>query len=65
LGKHIVTDLSKDISQVIDGITGYSPQNLWRMRQFYFEYREEEQLKELALQIPWGQNLLIIQKVMF
>jgi predicted nuclease of restriction endonuclease-like (RecB) superfamily len=62
-GKHIVTDLSKDINQVIDGITGYSPQNLWRMRQFYLEYREDEQLKELAFQVPWGQNLLIIQKI--
>ncbi len=62
-GKHIVTELSKDINQVIDGITGYSPQNLWRMRQFYLEYRENEQLQELALQVPWGQNLLIIQKV--
>ena len=34
-GKGIVDDLSSDINKEIDGIRGYSPQNLWRMRSFY------------------------------
>ena len=40
-GKSIVDTLSTDINKQIDGIKGYSPQNLWRMRQFYLEYKDD------------------------
>ncbi len=62
-GQSIVDTLSKDINKQIDGIKGYSPQNLWRMRQFYLEYKDKPELLELALNIPWGQNMLIIQQI--
>lgn len=62
-GKSIVDTLSEDINRQIDGIKGYSPQNLWRMRQFYLEYKDEVELLDLALKIPWGQNLLIMHQV--
>ncbi|MBN1769443.1 MAG: DUF1016 family protein [Prolixibacteraceae bacterium] len=62
-GQSIVDNLSKDINKQIDGIKGYSPQNLWRMRQFYLEYMNEPELLEMALKIPWGQNMLIIQQL--
>lgn len=62
-GKGVVDDLSKDINKVIDGVKGYSPQNLWRMRSFYLEYKDDPDLLKLALQVPWSQNLLIISKV--
>ncbi len=62
-GKSIVDTLSKDINKTIDGVKGYSPQNLWNMRQFYLEYKENSELLELAMQVPWGQNLLVIHKV--
>ena len=62
-GKSIVDTLSQDINKQIDGIRGYSPQNLWRMRQFYLEYKNESELLDLAVKIPWGQNLLIMHQV--
>ena len=62
-GKSIVDTLSKDINKIIDGKKGYSPQNLWNMRQFYLEYKDEPGLLELALEIPWGHNMLIIHKI--
>jgi len=62
-GKSIVDTLSSDINKQIDGIKGYSSQNLWRMRQFYLEYKDEQELLDLAIKIPWGQNLLIMHKV--
>jgi predicted nuclease of restriction endonuclease-like (RecB) superfamily len=55
--------LSKDINKIIDGKKGYSPQNLWNMRQFYLEYKDKPDLLELALEIPWGHNMLIIHKI--
>ena len=62
-GESIVDTLLKDINKQIDGMKGYSPQNLWRMRQFYLEYENEPELLELALKIPWGQNMLIIHQL--
>jgi predicted nuclease of restriction endonuclease-like (RecB) superfamily len=55
--------MSKDINKTIDGVKGYSPQNLWKMRQFYLEYKNEAELIELALETPWGHNMLIIHKL--
>lgn len=62
-GQSIVNTLSKDINKQIDGVKGYSPQNLWRMRQFYLEYKNEPELLDLAMKIPWGQNMLIIHQL--
>jgi len=62
-GQSIVDTLSKDINKQIDGVKGYSPQNLWRMRQFHLEYKNEPELLEIAMKIPWGQNMLIIHQL--
>jgi len=62
-GQSIVEKLSTDITKQIDGLSGYSPQNLWRMRQFHLEYKDTPDLFELAKQIPWGQNMLILHQV--
>ncbi len=62
-GQSLVDTLSKDINKQIDGVKGYSPQNLWRMRQFYLEYKDKPKLLEFAMKIPWGQNMLIIHQI--
>ncbi len=62
-GKSIINTLSTDIKKVVDGVKGYSPQNLWSMRRFYLEYKDNQELLNSALQVPWGQNRLIMTKV--
>lgn len=62
-GKSVVEALSKDISKVVAGTKGYSPQNLWNMRQFYLAYKENPKLLDLALKVPWGHNMAIIGKI--
>ena len=61
-GKSIVEKLSEDLKKIFSGLDGYSTQNLWLMRQFYLIYKENQDLLKIAKQIPWGQNMLIIQK---
>ena len=39
---------------------GFSPQNLWRMRQFYETYRDAEDLSTLVRELPWSANLHIL-----
>jgi len=62
-GKSIVERLSKDLKKIIDGTKGYSIQNLWNMRQFYLEYKDNKKLFKLSLSVPWSHNILIIQKI--
>ena len=61
-GKSVVERLSKDLKNIFGGVEGYSANNLWLMRQFYLAYKDKDKLLELARQVPWGQNILIIQK---
>ena len=49
-GKSIVDILSKAINQIIAVAKVYSLQNLWRMRQFYLEYKNKPDLLELKKQ---------------
>ncbi len=63
-GKSLVERLSKDLKAAFpDAKFGFSPQNLWYMRQFYLEYKDKPNLQRLVGEIPWGQNLLIMSKV--
>lgn len=62
-GKSIVEKLSRDLQAIFDGVEGYSPQNLWYMRQFYIEYKDFPGLLKEAVKIPWGQNILIFSKI--
>lgn len=62
-GKSVVERLASDLSKLTDTTMGFSTQNLWYMRQFYLEYKDEPQLQTLSHQVPWGQNILIFSQV--
>lgn len=62
-GKSVVERLSKDLKAEFNTKSGFSPQNLWYMRQFYLEYQNKPNLQQLVGEIPWGQNLLILSKI--
>ena len=44
------------------GKTGYSPRNLRRMRDFYRAYENEPESAQLALQIGWTLNVIILEE---
>ena len=62
-GESIVEKLSKDLNTEFEGREGFSSHNLWRMRDFYLEYKDYPKLAQLVLEIPWGHNVLILQKL--
>jgi len=62
-GKNIVEKLSKDLVSDFEGKEGFSPNNLWRMRNFYLTYKGNTKLAQLVQEIPWGQNIVIMQRV--
>lgn len=61
-GKSIVESLSKELQSEFEGISGFSPQNLWNMRQYYLAYKDNEILQTLSREISWSHNVLIFQK---
>ena len=77
-GKSIVEHLSSDLQKEFPDTTSFSTRNLWSMRQLVMEYQLSIStsgsknlkqhvsdlvfLKQLVSEIPWGQNILIMQK---
>lgn len=62
-GQSIVERLAADLRAAFPGVSGFSPQNLWSMRQLFVTYRDAPILQQLVGEIPWGQNVLILQRV--
>lgn len=59
-GKSIVVDLSTFLHSHHPTVKGFSAQNIWRMKQFYETYCDNEKLSPLVREIPWTNNLLIL-----
>jgi len=61
-GKSIVENLSHDLQKEFVGIKGFSSFNLWRMRKFYFSYKDSLKLAPLVREISWTKNVVIFEK---
>lgn len=59
-GKNVVNEFSAYVRRNFPAIKGFSPQNIWRMKQFYETYRDKEKLAPLVREIAWTNNLLIL-----
>lgn len=47
-GRSIVQQLAADLQSEFPGVKGLSAQNLWRMKQFYQAYQNEQKLSPLV-----------------
>ena len=61
-GKSVVNNLSEELRKEFVGIKGFSVQNLWNMRSFYLEYKDNTKLQPLVGEISWTKNVIIFQK---
>ncbi len=59
-GKGTVQSLSTHLQRTQQGMRGFSPQNLWRMRQVFETYRDALALSALVRELPWSANLHIL-----
>lgn len=62
-GSAVVEKLASDLAIEFSGSAGFSSQNLWRMRLLYLGYKDNPKLAQLVREIPWGQNIVIMQKI--
>ena len=61
-GKSVVENLAKDLQNEFPGISGFSARNIWRMRDFYLTYHDNEILTPLVAEIGWSHNLYIFER---
>jgi len=61
-GRSLVEQLSSDIRVEFPGLRGFSPRNLWYMRNFYLTYRRNEKLQQLVAEIGWSHNVVIMDR---
>lgn len=62
-GAKISEKLGKDLQSTFPNIKGFSPRNIRFMVQFAKEYPDLAIGKQLVSQIPWGHNILIMQRL--
>ena len=61
-GKSVVSELAKFIEKNDPEAKGFSDKNLWRMKQFYETYQDNEKLATLWRELPWTQNMVILSR---
>jgi predicted nuclease of restriction endonuclease-like (RecB) superfamily len=61
-GKSVVAELAEYISKHYGSPRGFSAQNIWRMKQFYETYKDNEILSTLLRELSWSNNLLIMSR---
>ncbi len=59
-GDKVIDDVAAYISDVAPTIKGFNRRGLYRMKQFYETYRDDEFVSPLVTQISWTNHLLIM-----
>lgn len=59
-GKSVVKDLAEYIQKSEPNVLGFSAQNIWRMKQFYETYSNNQKLATLSRELSWSHNRLIL-----
>lgn len=75
-GTAVIERLASDLQKSFPGVKGFSARNIWRIRAFYLAYTQDIQgtldiatdvdapiLPQAVAEIPWGHNLLLLEKV--
>ena len=61
-GAKVVERLAKDLRAEFPEMNGWSYRNLLFMREFGATYADAEIVKQLVSQLPWGTNILLMQR---
>lgn len=61
-GDKVIDEVAAYISNVAPTVKGFTRRGLYRMKQFYETYREDEFVSALLTQISWTNHLMIMSK---
>lgn len=61
-GDAVVSQLAEHLARTQPGLRGFTRSNLFRMRQFFEVYRDNEKVAPLVRQLSWSHNLIIFSQ---
>ncbi len=61
-GKGVVQQLANYVKTNFPDLKGFTASNLWRMRQFYDTYKDQEKLATLWRELTWSHNRIIFSR---
>ena len=62
-GNHFIKNVATEIKIEFPNTEGFSERNLRSMKLFYLEYKDDKIWQQIVAKLPWGHNLLLIQKI--
>ena len=62
-GNSFTKQVSIELKLTFPNMKGFSERNIRSMRLFYEEYADDENWQQLVAKLPWGHNLLLIEKI--
>lgn len=62
-GNNFIDNISREMKLEFPMVTGYSARNLRNMKKIYEEYKDDTIWQQLVAKLPWGHNILLIQKI--
>ncbi|ATV20125.1 hypothetical protein CFN58_04170 [Pseudomonas avellanae] len=61
-GDAVVSQLAEHLATTQPGLRGFTRRNLFRMRQFFEAYRDDEKVSAVLTQLPWTHHLIIFSQ---
>lgn len=62
-GNKFIDEVARQLKIEYPDAHGYSSRNLKYMKKFYLEYRDDELVQQLVAQVPWGHNIVLMEKI--
>lgn len=62
-GNNFIKQVSIELKLAFPNMQGFSERNIRAMKLFYEEYAFDEKWQQLVAKLPWGHNLLLIEKI--
>ena len=62
-GNKFIESIATELNLTWPHLKGFSARNLKYMKRFYKEYRNREKMQQLAAQLPWWHNVVLIEKI--
>lgn len=62
-GNKFIDEISHELKIEYPNSKGYSVRNLKYMKKFYLEYKDKELMQQLVAQVPWGHNIVLMEKI--
>lgn len=62
-GNKFIDEVAYELKIEYPNSKGYSIRNLKYMKKFYREYKDDEVVQQLAAQVPWGHNIVLMDRI--